>query len=136
MFEKIRKNYLLLIINLWAFVTFVFLSLYPKWGFAKVVLTLLFCLCGSTVVILVSTIVSEKSQRIASFIGLIAYGSLCAYLFHRHFYSIIDTTLEHFGIRVSTLIVLTIYLPIMLVGTYYIQKTYDLIAAKQRHSNP
>lgn len=62
---------------------------------------------------------------IKNLIGMIAYGSMCAYLFHREFYSILKKICGLIDIDYSYWFCLCIFLPICLFGSYYFQKYYD-----------
>lgn len=67
--------------------------------------------------------------------GKISYASLCMYLFHRHFY--LFFVFVYCGslsnIRSATLpllVVLLIGVPMIIIGSYVIQKTYDIICER------
>ena len=126
-FDRLRNNIWIFIINILLTPIFVYLSLIPEWGITKIILSILSCLCGSMSIITFSTCLSKTSKHISYLFEFMAYGSLCAYLFHRHFYSIIDSAMNYMGIQVSVYIVLGMYLPIMLIVTYFMQRIYDKI---------
>lgn len=125
LFEKVRCSLLSLFVCMLLTSILIYISFMLEWGFVRVVCSTLSCLCGTMAIITISTYISKISTRLNYLFAIIAYGSMCAYLFHRHFYSIIDSTMGYFDVNVSIFTVLGIYLPIMLAGTYLIQKLYD-----------
>lgn len=82
------------------------------------------CVCGTLVIIGVSTVIS-KSDILLAILSYVAYSSLCAYLFHRHYYSVINTSLEHLGIESNAAVLICVYLPICITASWFIQKLYD-----------
>lgn len=69
-------------------------------------------------------------KQVRPVISYIAYGSLCAYLFHRHIYFISTNIIENLGIRHPMWVCLLVMLPICLIMSFFIQKTYDMILVK------
>ena len=79
---------------------------------------------------------------IKSLIGVIAYASMCAYLFHREFYSILKRICVMSGITYSYWFCIIFFLPVCLFGSYFLQKYYDryivgklLISKKESNGN-
>lgn len=90
----------------------------------KLFISYLSCIFGSFSIIFLSYVL-QRNNLLTSIFLWIAYGSLCSYLFHRHFYSIIDTIFTYLNIVPTLPLLIFIYLPTMLFGTYLIQLIYD-----------
>ena len=67
----------------------------------------------------------SKNNYCVKFVNMIAYGSLCAYLFHRAIYISLTHLLANLGIGVPYIILCCTYLPLTLVISYVVQFIYD-----------
>ena len=70
------------------------------------------------------------SIHLRKFFLFCSYTSMALYLFHRHFYIIERITYRHFVdavVPLPTWYGLLIMIPATIIGSYYIQRTYDII---------
>ena len=73
------------------------------------------------VIIEVGKLLTTRKSTV--FFSWIAYASMCAYLFHRQYFEVITVT---FG-RISWLVAECVMFPLLLVGSYGVQKGYDYL---------
>lgn len=64
-------------------------------------------------------------------VEMIAYGSMCAYLFHRQIYGLLKYGCDLMGLDLPLWLVILVYLPICLVISYGIQSLYDFIVTRK-----
>lgn len=114
-------NVILAISLILSVVFFYGITLYEWLAYPFIILGLVFVLSLTKVL---------ETPRIAPIINIIAYTSLCAYLFHRQIYSILTLICEKANIEHPLWVCIFILLPICIGVSYVIQAMYDMALKK------
>ncbi len=127
----IKKRSTLLVSLILSLIFFLGAMIYWRIGYLMIVPGIIFVLS-------LSCFIANKSIR--PVISFIAYGSLCAYLFHRPIYYVLTEIFDVAGIQHPLSVCILVMLPICLITSFCIQWTYDkglqiVIYNKQNASN-
>lgn len=74
----------------------------------------------------------SHNRIMSSFFEWVAYSSLCAYLFHRHIYSLLHSLTNQMDMTINIFVLWLVFLPVTLLCAFSIQKIYDWLLSKYR----
>lgn len=128
--NKAKKNRVMVVIGLVLFVAlFPMVKILSHFEILSLFLKLICLLGGALFVLGISELLILVTFARKAF-ELVAYSSLCAYLFHRQVYSVMHGIMKHFGVSINIAILWLLFMPVALICAYLIQKIYDSLLSK------
>ena len=114
----IKKRSTLAVSLILSLIFFLGAMIYWRIGYLMIVPGIIFVLS-------LSCLIANKSIR--PVISFIAYGSLCAYLFHRQIYYVLTELFDVMGIQHPLSLCILVMLPVCLITSFCIQRFYDKV---------